>query len=133
MNKYEGALHRVCWSCDEYSMGACEREHCAVYVSIKELIDKQAKYNWHDLTKDSNDLPKENGYVMAMFKGETKPYVIYCLNGEFGEHVDFVHFELEGNPVETYFEFYDPDVDEVLAWKYIEEFEDDVIGKYFSN
>lgn len=131
MNKYQEALDFIIInSCPSHVRCVdCNIEkNCNNLVKnkidiLQELVDKQEKYKWHDLIKDHNDKPQKDGFVLVMFKGEYKPIVVSCLNGEFGEYVNFQHFELDECPTESYFEFYEDNGEEIIAWRYIDEFE----------
>lgn len=42
-------------------------ENCAKhYMNLKKLVDKKEKYKWHDLRKNPEDLPKENGLFICV-------------------------------------------------------------------
>ena len=70
-----------CNSCEFHHELGCELENnCdeAVYMAISAL-EKADKYKWHDLRKDSNDLPKEDGEylvkVLSIGKYPTSYYI----------------------------------------------------------
>lgn len=127
MNKYQEALHRVCLSCDEYSMGACEHEHCAVYAPMKELIDKHEKYKWHDLRKNANDLPEVTTKILVVYEFAT----LYCigLDWDVSIHCSTATFDKNENDWTIDEHLYSHDCIKtkltVIKWKYIERFKDE--------
>lgn len=119
MNKYQDSLNYLSDNCN-IKERRCHETYCEEeYVHsgeeetkiLQELIDKQNKYRWHDLRKDPNDLPEPMStdiYVLADFNN-------YC-NSSYG----IVDFSLDG---EWCIGDFLPKGINVIAWKYLEEFE----------
>lgn len=90
-----------------------------------ELTIKADKYRWHDLRKSPTYLPIDENYVVAKIRFYGKGSEIYRKNcytsGIYDQHRQRWNFEQdhkwhdEYNPIVNY---------EVLAWKYIEPFEE---------
>ena len=86
----------------------------AVSVGLK-VIEKQIKYRWHDLRKDPEDLPIQDGwyYVAVEYDTVETGYGYY-------ENIKTVYgYTSEWNSVV-------PKVGNVIAWRYIEPFEEDL-------
>lgn len=109
INKFQEALHRVCCSCDGYSMGACE--HCVVYAPMKELIDEHEKYKWHDLRKDPDDLPSDDSITYLICIQYPNGARRTTLGSFFCNELDIL-LELEDRFRDGY---------KIIAWKHIEE------------
>ena len=115
MNNCQEALDELKHCETYYGLGVKSKQHINNKYSndLQKLLDKQEKYRWHDLRKDPNDLPaplSTNIYVLANWNN-------HCLN-KYGL-VDFSK-DSEWCIVDKVFEEID-----VIAWKYIEEFEDE--------
>lgn len=111
MNKYQEALE-VCKGLYDYRGNKYIKPYemdSYTLETIQELIDKQEKYRWHDLRKNPNDLPKEDGL-----------YVVYENVYSWG-YCDYNTYEC----VKEVKQWSDGKLHKPLAWKYIEEFEDE--------
>lgn len=88
-------------------------------------LEKSEKYRWHDLRKNPNDLPSEDGVYRCVFKDEVNSYFDcdYRKGIGFGKECFLEHDELPGSPKEYYFEGFDED-DEVIGWQEREPFEE---------
>lgn len=112
MNKYEEALNILTNIFAEFDQGVIVDitpiKYKKGFDSLKmfqELIEKENKYRWHDLRKNSNDLPREDVYVLTTSKWEDDYWmdeIIKCENGK---------MEWLSSP------------NTVIAWRYIEPFE----------
>ena len=112
MNKYEKALNDLISFVRKHSLNGY------VYGSLfvlQELIDKEDKYRWHDLRKDPNDLPRN-------LLGKE---LLICRKSSCGtNYYDLCYHDKKGfNYCDS--EYGDIYLDNVLAWKYIEEFENE--------
>ena len=79
-------------------------------MAIKAL-EKADKYRWHDLRKNPNDLPEDNGY------GESD-YVLVLAGCFEWNHCEWACYSHSAKKWSTY-------VQEVFAWRYIEPFEEE--------
>lgn len=107
MNKYEEALDEL--MNDAYGIDKELARHCTIVENLQELIDKQDKYKWHDLRKNPDDLPKDDGL-----------YVVYENVYSWG-YCDYNTYEC----VKEVKQWSDGKLHKPIAWKYIEEFEDE--------
>lgn len=113
---YEDALEyaeyvkdRICYQTSCWPQEDCPECALNKWISIvKEAVEKQNKYRWHDLRKNPQDLPTSNMNVYIAYKWQESGKISYYLES-------FV----EG-------EFLSPSDAEVIAWKYIEPVEEDV-------
>lgn len=107
MNKYEKALDEL--MNDAYGIDKELARHCTIVENLQELIDKQEKYRWHDLRKNPNDLPKDDGL-----------YVVYE-NVYARGYCDDNHYDC----VKQVKAWSNGILHTPIAWKRIEEFEDE--------
>lgn len=79
------------------------------------------KYEWHDLRKEPNDLPNESVTVLLIFDYCGKHYVVgkYYKESD-DEYPWFV--DIDDCP---YADQVIEESENIIAWKYIEEFEDE--------
>lgn len=112
--KYQEALDRL--SCNQdnptcecvcgYEKSDCKYANAS--ITLQELVDKEEKYKWHDLRKDPYDLPtQDNRYL-----------VVYDFKDE------IVDMEFRGIEVAAFMQGKFT-IDGIVAWKNIEEFEDE--------
>lgn len=80
--------------------------------NLQELINKQNKYRWHDLFKDSKDLPKSKQKVLVYRQIRENEYE-YAIDYNCNDH----------DGVDCRYEVWESDLIgyTVLKWKYIEE------------
>lgn len=123
--------------------------HLEVYKMAIEALEKDDKYRWHDLRKNPNDLPSIETKVEVCCKYKNRDYKIYThgfyedgtvleedskwiwydIDGEYDEehdcyiisegwweYSDFLVDDIYNNVIDA----------EVLAWRYIEPFEEEV-------
>lgn len=95
---------------------------------VKEACIKADKYQWHDLRKNPADLPTVNGKYRVVYADDTYEDMLECYTAYF--NIEFQHFgyyeqmehnELDGSPIEFWFEWDNENI--VIAWKYIDLFE----------
>lgn len=79
---------------------------------IKEILKEQEKYKWHDLRKNPDDLPEKYIEVLVTDGGS---YEIWSLS-DIGGSEEIVWADEYGNYL---------DVDEAIAWREIEAFEEE--------
>lgn len=146
MNKYQEAINGLKFTIQMFTFDPSNGETKTpdslnemdkiTYDSVKFAHDYLEKYRWHDLRKNPNDLPDGREWVLAIFK---EPDEDFTLAPRVADYVG------KQTPITTKENWIIIDLDDAfdlseyhrnlkcIAWKYIEEFEDDVIGKYFSN
>lgn len=108
------------WDDDKYTDDL--ENYCDEIERINKIYhDKEEKYKWHDLKKDPNDLPKEEGVYLVKV-GACFPYrAMEYKPSNYGYGIDnpkanlWKDFGTCGDYVYNHF---------VKAWKYIEEFKD---------
>ena len=95
---------------------------------IEKALKKVDKYKRHDLRKNPNDLPSESGKYLCCFKynkavDEECVYDILW----FGRVDEWEYPEFKGKRVFHMcdHEYGDIPIDDVIAWKYIQEFEEE--------
>lgn len=99
-----------------------KEQYMALVMAI-EALDKQIKYRWHDLRKNPEDLPSCNCYCCVLVEDGEYAICEYSVDCKrFGETVTEKHYELQSEPVESWFEGFDEDFI-TIAWRYIEPFE----------
>lgn len=84
------------------------------YEAIEMAVDsleKADKYRWHDLRKNPDDLPEDNGY------GESD-YVLVLAGCFEWNHCEWACYSHSAKKWSTY-------VQEVFAWRYVEPFEEE--------
>ena len=92
----------------------------------KGYSDAINKYKWHDLRKNPEDLPSGNCYCCVLVEDGEYAICEYSVDCKcFGETVTEKHYELQSEPVESWFEGFDEDFI-AIAWRYIEPFEDEL-------
>lgn len=90
-----------------------EHEQLAEWLEeLKELRKCKEKYRWHDLRKNPNDLPEDNKDVLVTIKGG-------CVNRTWHDSCGW------RNATAKKARYYSND--RVIAWKEIEEFENEEI------
>lgn len=75
---------------------------------LTELVEKEDKYRWHDLRIDPNDLPEYNCAIYLVYSPTNNNYY-YEARNYFYPNTKRIHLDGEKD----------------IAWKYIEEFEDE--------
>lgn len=102
--------------CPEYCDCDCARCVVEAYRVATEAIEKLIKYQWHDLRKNPEDLPEEGKDVITCYFYEKRHKFYYEVDtlywGQWKQSVD-----------------YDMDYWKVIAWKYIDPFEEDEDGQ----
>ena len=88
------------------------------YVNEKE--ESAEKYKWHDLRENPDDLPKNHDRVLFFTIEYDDDSEIRYYTGEYFEGIGFSNDDYEG-----YVTMGSYNNDEVLAWRYIEPFEED--------
>lgn len=140
---YKEALEDMCMDCVSYPCKALKSEdHCYSYNILVDALEKAEKYKWHDLRKDSNDLPSEDGWVHCWLR--VKDIINYDMDLYFysGKNIfidnrrknvfemyDVMAFSPTG--VNMRKQIYTDDLcnrtSDVIAWQYSEHFEEDQI------
>lgn len=112
MNKYEEAMDII-----ELSLDYDQLEEARNL--LKGLIDKEEKYRWHDLRKNPNDLPSESVTVLLIFDYCGKHYIVgKCYKDDkYPWYVDIDDCPYADQVIEEF--------EKIIAWKYIEEFENE--------
>lgn len=82
------------------------------FSNLQELVDKEEKYRWHDLTKDPKDLPKCKQKVLVYRQVRENEYE-YAIDYNCNDH----------DGIDCHYEVWESDLIgyTVLKWKYIEE------------
>lgn len=102
-------------SCEGRKYLDCAEEHYQFadwLEELKELRKYKEKYKWHDLRKNPADLPKDGKHVLADIKGG-------CVNRTWHDSCGW------RNATAKKARYYSND--RVIAWKEIEEFENEEI------
>ena len=111
MSKYEQAIKLLeMLSSDEFQQFTSSEFDDAIYTAIGAL-EKADKYRWHDLRKNPDDLPKDNGY------GESE-YVLAMIGTPEWNSWEQAYYHHGKRLWSTYEQ-------NVFAWRYIEPFEEE--------
>ena len=111
MSKYEQAIKLLeMLSSDEFQQFTSSEFDDAIYMAIKAL-EKADKYKWHDLRKNPDDLPEDNGY------GESD-YVLAIVGTPEWNHYEWACYHHGYEEWSTYGQ-------NVFAWRYIEPFKEE--------
>lgn len=121
---------------------AIGRVHCCMHIGDEITLEardmailaleKQEKYRWHDLRKNPDDLPSEKDPAYTWYEcvhenyeeDLCRPYYQFD-NGEFGYWRDKYHPVSLGF-IDSEFETIDDmNLEKVIAWRYIEPFEEE--------
>lgn len=114
------ALAEVEW---EYPM-----DYATAFETAIEALEKVEKYKWHDLKKNPDDLPVlkiGNECVEVLVKDVAEPFTLQYDDAimKFGEWCDIYDSYTLGY-LDSEFKEWDTSVyEEIIAWRYIEEFE----------
>lgn len=89
-----------------------QKERDSLANALTELVEKSEKYKWHDLRKNSSDLPQDDTDILCTNQhGQYLEGKGYLLHYDERDEV----FEMETDEFIMY---------DVIAWKYIEPFEE---------
>ena len=111
MSKYEQAIKLLeMLSSDEFQQFTSSEFDDAIYTAI-EALEKADKYRWHDLRKNPDDLPEDNGY------GKSE-YVLVMIGTPEWNDWEQAYYHHGKRLWSTYEQ-------NVFAWRYIEPFEEE--------
>lgn len=97
---------------EAYLMGQPEIAAVLAIVPALELLKRQKQYEWHNLRKNPEDLPKLNGRSY-------RPCLVVIHYDRMPVYAEYEIFEGYGPG------FYGFSLDQIIAWRYIEPFEED--------
>ena len=111
MSKYEQAIKvlKILYS-DKFQQFTSSEFDDAIYVAI-EALGKADKYRWHDLRKNPDDLPEDNGYGCS-------EYVLVMIGTPEWNSWEQAYYHHGKRLWSTYEQ-------NVFAWRYIEPFEEE--------
>lgn len=119
MDKYKQALDELKMKLAFYQV-QCNEEATAQdahrLATLRELIEKQEKYKWHDLRKNPEDLPEVGKAITYLFEVDYGCMVRRIYNSTTATYDGKYHFAKRKCNGNTY---------TYIAWKYIEPFEED--------
>lgn len=111
MSKYEQAIKvlKILYS-DKFQQFTSSEFDDAIYVAI-EALEKADKYRWHDLRKNPDDLPEDNGY------GKSE-YVLVMIGTPEWYSCEWAYYSHNAKMWSIYEQ-------NVFAWRYIEPFKEE--------
>ena len=87
-------------------------DYTVAFEEAIEALEKADKYKWHDLRKNPDDLPEDNG------NGESD-YVLVMIGTPEWNHCEFVYYNYNMREWPSLYE------QNVFAWRYVEPFEEE--------
>lgn len=103
-------LEHACDTID--SEFSCAHQDWCSECAINDMLKDKEKYRWHDLRKDPNDLPEYGKLVVAWILEQSAVYNGYVISTS----ASYIHSYAMG---------VHNNLHEVIAWRYIEPFEEE--------